>query len=924
MVSFFPVLLHSQAKDKIEPGSDLFKPFAIEDRAGGTHNASNIGLFFENRGKLYPRRLSQGPSGEFPINSGKHYIYRINPFVAFPGNVIQGRYTDNEEWEAVGGYHNPAFTKMAFSDNPKTWHPETGWPVRDQNGKPIIKSDQDSYCVYDDVNNGVKQLGIKIIQTGYTYGVKFAQNIIFFKYEITNQGTEDLDNMYFNIYFDVDVGNVSGGVPEYADDKLDFDQNRNMVISYDDGLSSEWPGGKTGQFAFTMLGTPFINGSESGITNFHYNLYDYDVDIDSVQYAIASGDTSFLTAPGQLDRYFHPGPDGNLHFDDPGNIPAGGMDILSNISTGPYFISRGDTLTFYTALLAGNNRDEIIETWETAQKIYELDFEASKPPATPVLSAVAGDGAVSLFWDDAAEKSIDNFSGEYDFAGYRLYKSVDYGVHWDQNDRNVDPGVGIDPVPLAEFYLGDNVAANGGVQHSYVDYDVNNEFEYWYTLTAFDRGDSTLESLESARGTTTDALNLVAVTPASAAADRTPVSSENITHFGPGNSNYLLDVQPVDLDSLGGNEYTLGFTYTSRKKRSKMNTIVEFLISDSLKTLQESYLFEFLSPTSVNVLNLTRDIEIGNLPARYRSGAQYTLNPGMKVKFTDPDPNAEAEFLPMAGDFIYIDFSVYALRNQADTVISPRSFAIANPQSTTDGVIFQFSAPEMVQNIVRQSGSDNFSIDVSVTDESMLQNNQYLLSVESSHTNSITSESFISVIVRDTSMAAILTADSLYNGDYIEFHGLEVIFSFPSSANPATNNVYSFTTVVPAMPTISDQYMFSIQSSGTIKTNLKNDIKKIKVVPNPYIVGSLYEREFGELRREPIRQIKFINLPSECDIYIFSVAGDLIKSIDHKSGTGTATWDLRAAGGREIASGVYIYVVKAGGIEYINRFAVIK
>ena len=85
-------------KDQLE------KIFGIEDRAAGIHNASNIGLFFENRGKLYPRRITQGPSGEFPINSTKHYIYRINQYVGIPGNVIQARYTTNEEWEAAFGY----------------------------------------------------------------------------------------------------------------------------------------------------------------------------------------------------------------------------------------------------------------------------------------------------------------------------------------------------------------------------------------------------------------------------------------------------------------------------------------------------------------------------------------------------------------------------------------------------------------------------------------------------------------------------------------------------------------------------------------------------------------------------------------------------------------------------------------------------
>nr|MBP9122570.1 hypothetical protein [Ignavibacteriaceae bacterium] len=140
---------------------------SLRDRAGGTHNASNIGLFFENRGKLYPRRLSQGPSGEFPINSGQHYIYRMNPYVGIPGNVIQGRYVTNEEWEASYGYHNNEGAKIAFSDNPASWHPTNGWPVKDADGNPLIKSDQDSYCAYNDSNNTIGILGIELHQTGY-------------------------------------------------------------------------------------------------------------------------------------------------------------------------------------------------------------------------------------------------------------------------------------------------------------------------------------------------------------------------------------------------------------------------------------------------------------------------------------------------------------------------------------------------------------------------------------------------------------------------------------------------------------------------------------------------------------------------------------------------------------------------------------
>ena len=183
LILFITTILFSQNKDILrEKGEPINKISGIEDRAIGTHNASNIGLFFENRGKLYPRRATDGPSGEFPINSSKNYIYRIAPFVGIPRNVVQSRHTGNEEWEAVGGYHNDEFAQIAFSDNPQTWPRDIGWPVKDSNGEALILSDQDSYCVFADSNNSRGILGLHLAQTGYTYGVEFAENIIFYKY----------------------------------------------------------------------------------------------------------------------------------------------------------------------------------------------------------------------------------------------------------------------------------------------------------------------------------------------------------------------------------------------------------------------------------------------------------------------------------------------------------------------------------------------------------------------------------------------------------------------------------------------------------------------------------------------------------------------------------------------------------------------
>src|SRR5690606_6976367 len=116
----------------------------------------------------------------------------------------------------------------------------------------------------------------------------FAQNLLFFKFEITNKGPKDLDSLYFAMYCDIDVGDISGGAPEYGDDKLDFDKANNLVYFFDDGASSEWSGNVTGHFGVALLKSPAIDGVEPGITDFHYSLYDDDRDDDSLQFAIMS------------------------------------------------------------------------------------------------------------------------------------------------------------------------------------------------------------------------------------------------------------------------------------------------------------------------------------------------------------------------------------------------------------------------------------------------------------------------------------------------------------------------------------------------------------------------------------------------------------------------------------------------------------
>lgn len=881
------------------------------DRAGGTHNASNIGLFFENRGKLYPRRLSQGPSGEYPINSGQHYIYRMNPYVGIPGNVIQGRYVTNEEWEAAWGYHNNQGAKIAFSDNPASWHPTRGWPVKDADGNPVIKSDQDSYCVYNDSNNTIGILGIEMHQTGYAYGVKFAQDLLFFKYQIINKSNRDYDSLFFTLVTDIDVGDASGGAPEYANDKLGFDPTNNFVWFYDNGTTSEWPSGKTGMMGVSLLETPVVNGRQLGLTDFHYALYNDDEvsDIDSILYGRMAS-TQSLYNSNLRDKYFHIGNNTNIRFDDVNTIPATGLDLLATLSSGPYHILPGDTLTFYTVVVAGDNLADLQANLAQANIIHTFDYEIAKPPVTPKLSGIASDTKATLYWDDAAERSFDSFSGQYDFEGYRLYRSIDKGINWTK---------------LGDFDIPNDIGIDKGIQYSYIDTTVTNGFEYWYTITAYDRGDSLLEPLESPLGKNLDQVNIVSVTPLSSALGRTPVTLDNIRAIGTGTSNYTFNIQPDDNVNLLSGEYNLGFTYTNRTERGVLWTELSAIISDSAQTKPERYGVYFKAPNLFDFVNLTtgENIKI-DVSYNWTSANQIISIPGtgMRVKVFTP-AGTPVEHRPKKGDLLTLNFAVVVSKD-GDTLIKPRPFYFDKLQSTSDGIIFSMSKPDPVKSFSKVGGLDNFSLNFTSVDETLLKNTLYFVEVKGRGFNSA-GEGFVNIEVRDTAVgAAAKTFDSVYTLSTFSFNGLRGRIEFNTSNPPQPGNLFSLVSIKPKAPTLKDKYAFSLKAPVVNSEAIKSNLTKIRVVPNPYIVSSLYEPEFGELRREPLRQIQFINLPPECTIHIFTIDADKVKTIEHNSSNGTAVWDLKTEGGREITSGMYIYVVKSKDGEHIDRFAVIK
>jgi len=125
-----------------------------------------------------------------------------------------------------------------------------------------------------------------------------------------------------------------------------------------------------------------------------------------------------------------------------------------------------------------------------------------------------------------------------------------------------------------------------------------------------------------------------------------------------------------------------------------------------------------------------------------------------------------------------------------------------------------------------------------------------------------------------------------------------------------------------------------------------SSLNNIYVVPNPYIGFSGFDgKRDTDTKGDKSRRLWFVNLPTECKIKIWTLAGDLVDEIDHngneyyediitvskaaleaQAAGGIHAWDLLSKYDQIIAPGVYLFTVidKDSGDKKVGKFVVIK
>ncbi|MBK8910240.1 MAG: hypothetical protein IPM61_02830 [Chlorobi bacterium] len=100
-------------------------------------------------------------------------------------------------------------------------------------------------------------------------------------------------------------------------------------------------------------------------------------------------------------------------------------------------------------------------------------------------------------------------------------------------------------------------------------------------------------------------------------------------------------------------------------------------------------------------------------------------------------------------------------------------------------------------------------------------------------------------------------------------------------------------------------------------------LEKIKVVPNPYLISHIGQRANSD------RQLYFTHLPEECKIEIYTSAGELLQTINHKASDSSGkvavnAWDLVSNGNRQVQSQLLIArITTPNGAETIKKFSVV-
>ncbi|MFQ5606339.1 MAG: hypothetical protein ACE5GA_00205 [Candidatus Zixiibacteriota bacterium] len=859
------------------------------------HDKGNIATTVDNWGLIGGYSFiseEDFPSGEWPRNSQHSYIAEIKYWMGAVntiGDTILANTADDFQpmsslltgskaldillsTDSASYAFNPADTIGAGVGSPalgwRVWNSDSSAWVYNQVFSSTASSFfpggpiavQESHYRFNDAARGVPALGLELTQTIYQWNFCYNENFFFVVLNIKNTSAENYPNFAFGIYSDFDVGGFHAQTGENG--------RLNDMVGFDSANGLAWTYDVTGWDAgwnaeTGVMGTKYLQTPDSiGMTAFRTELWD-NLPLDPNEDAARFELISANT------------------FDAP--LPPNDQIYIQ--CTNGINLTAGKTVQVIYAIVAGADEAEFRANADLAQTLFDNFFVGPLPPPTPTLSARNADGRVYLDWDNIAESFVDPLSAKQDFLGYKLYRSEDFGLTWGKAVTNISNSCqSEDFETVASFRV---AAAGDPVTHTYIDTGLINGKEYWYCLAAFDAGDTAvpIDPLQNSFGTPGSDRNVIRAIPSTNPAGYFSAQSTVFRTQTPDSSHG--NIWPILLDPVaaGSSIYKVGFREDDFQTFWALTDSItgDTLLAD--QTLQ----FDYMSAVPDSVVGF------------------FPIARGLRVAVFNGDriPSARAQTVFAGPDttlFIDVDYGM--------TVVAfglPASAAGSDKHFRADYEI-RFTAGGSV-------GADAFDGVTPVTLPFEVWN---VTSNQQVHTEILdwTANGVFDAADGDGIAITNFPYDGASHPEaWPDYHVWMFSFDVTAAANVATGDVFTVSGAPVNGP--SDEFFFT--PDGINLTLAANQLSNIRVAPNPYLARA----DLWESSGNPT-QLNFIHLPGQCQIRIYTLAGDLVNTIDHNSGLGDESWNLISSSGQLVASGIYLYHVSSSAGEFLGRFAVIK
>lgn len=969
-----------------------------------------------------------------------------------PGPMVGGTFlTDSPEFKVYKLFRD------SLADNPNqayldylTYAIEQGAPYQvteEGDTIPDMIGDQMCWSVFNDANpnqhdNGsgeTEPMGLEVRNTTFAFDRQGALgNIVVIRLHVYNKGSRTLENCYFSIWSDPDLGDAS-------DDLVGCDTLLGLGYVYNasnyDGQYGDAPPAlgidffqgpliQTDDPADTALmwGDTLIGYKNMGMTSFNKYINGTDPDSYSETFNYMVGkerDGRDYIYDGQVLKYVHTG----NPITGEGDIDNAPADRRWMQSTGPITFAPGDSTEIIAAIIVGrgnsnlNSITVVRQLDDFAQQLYENGFNPPRPPAKPVVSLTQLHDELVLTWTDASE--VD--PGDFDFEGYSVWQGETASGPWTLiktwdviNDNNValvdsltdvETGLVIPDIKRA--------VKNTGLAYNYTinkDVLINEKLRdvstYYFKVTAFSFGYYYKGKLVPNQDRFLESQTIVKAVPQSAPAGiyfgNDPHEIIDVTHTV-GASDGIVEPIVTDPWALTGDSYLIDFG---------MDTIVEI---DEWTDYEFTYSDTTYGPDTCDmdwvdgsvVVTLCPVFDSTLISSTFHSDTFTTINTFWNAYNTTTNDTLVLRNFNLSGDDNYQIFNGFQLK-----VIGPPlagkswAYASADPPNLSpvaiaadseytggrwftgghDGDIFfggvymepnfwgltsldpLVDYPEMEVRFrpmasftdLNGNGKYDFSEPYEVDEPSQTQNAFMYSGVDWTgadylYFNPVPFTAWdvtdpgnprqVNVVVRDRDLNGqwdinyvplvadpllpnggnteknyiwLLTTDYDPSGTYygdgtggsIDFFSYSNGYGVWDAAwvlwfNDRQNGGMlaeecAFTVYPNIVIKAEDTYEFS--SSTITKKYDESELDAIKAVPNPFYMIGPYDPSPGSY------QICFHHLPEKCSIDIYTLAGDLIRTLQKDdASTAIACWDVLTEQGLPIASGIYIYVVNAEG-----------